>query len=128
MRLLAAMSIWGRIMNRPPYKELDEETGLQATPDQLVYLGMIRRKSSDPSTNTINNAVKKEFAYRYDGDPKSLRLEKGKATSLEFWSYSKITRPSDLEKKQFLPLVFEAEMTEYFKKIQLLARQITSLT
>lgn len=104
-------------------KELSEETGLSVRKEDLVFLGTIRRKSFDSVTGRVNNAIKKEFALRYDGDPSLLVVEEGKATSLEFWPYKKVVNATEEDKKQFLPLIFEPEVQAMFKEIQKLATQ-----
>ena len=62
----------------------------------------MRSSHYDPKTKTINNAIRAVFAYRFDGDLKNLRIEKGKATSLEFWPMKKLFHLNKEEKSKFI--------------------------
>ncbi len=91
-------------------KELEEETGIKAKKENLVYWKMERRVGVDKVTGTTNNAIRKVFLYKLPPG-QDLILEKGKATSLEFWSKEKLRGLSEEEKKQFIPGPLEQALT-----------------
>lgn len=99
-------------------KEIREETGLEVEEEKLIYLTKMRHKSVDLVTGNINNAVKKIYAYRFDGDAGDLKIEDGKATSLEFWKIDKILNLNKKELKEFIPAVIDKKWISIFNKIK----------
>jgi len=99
-------------------KELKEETGINAKNTDLLSLGKMKSKHYDPNTNTKNNVIRAVFAYRFDGKLKELKIEKGKATSLEFWSFKKLFHLSDEEKSRFILFDWEEQIFPFLKKIK----------
>ncbi len=103
-------------------KELKEETGLKADFNDLIFITKIRSKSLDKITSMTNNVIRQIFAYKYHGKAEDLKLENGKADSLEFWPINKILNISEKEKKKFIPMVFDDASLEIFNKIGALQR------
>lgn len=99
-------------------RELEEETGIKSSPKDLIFLGDIRSKKQDPATNKINNVFRKVYAYLFLGGIKELRLEKDKATSLEFWPIRKMYNLGEKEKKEFLSVFLSKEYFSFYKKIE----------
>ncbi len=64
-------------------KELEEETGIRATPDDLIFVDSMHAKSFDPVTQTTNNALRYEYALRYDEPIENLRIEAGPGLGLK---------------------------------------------
>ncbi len=95
----------------------------------MIYLGDFRGKGyADKVTGRINNTLKKIYAYRFDGEAKSFKLEKDKATSLEFWSIKKIFNLNEKEKREFIPGLLSEEYFSFFKKIEELTREPSKST
>ena len=78
----------------------------------------MRSKSYDNFTKTTNNVIRAVFAYKFKGESKDLKIEEGKATSLEFWPMKKIFNLSQNEKSQFLPFNWEEKIFPFFRKIK----------
>ena len=99
-------------------QELEEETGIQAEKNNLVFIKMVRSKVFDTTTNKTNNVIRAIYAYRYTGKIEDLRVEKGKAIGFELWPLEKIFNISDEDRKRFIPALLEEEILEIFRKIQ----------
>jgi isopentenyldiphosphate isomerase len=100
------------------FQELEEETGIKATKNHLILIQMMRSKSYDKKTNMTNNAIRAIYAYRYDGNIKDLRVEKGKAIGFEAWPFDKIFNIVDEDRKKFIPVILEEEFLNIFRKIR----------
>lgn len=102
-------------------KEMEEETGLKAEAKDLIYITRMQKNSFDKSTGVRNNKIRNVYAYRYNGDAKDLKVEKGEATGLEFWKIDKILNLSDKEKKDFTIAFDDKEYIKVFNKIKKLS-------
>lgn len=107
---------------RTAIKELEEETGIKAEAGDLIYITTMRRNSHHKDTGIKNNTIKKVYAYKFNGDASSLRLEKGEATGFEFWSIDKIINLNAEEKKEFVPAINDIEYLQILKSIKELSR------
>jgi len=121
---LLDVSVGGHVERGETYEqaavaELEEETGLKASKDDLYFIKKVRRKAFDESTRMTNNVFRMIYAYKYDGTQK-LRLEKGKADNLEFWPFSKLLNPTEEDKKKFIPSLLSDEYIEIYQKLQTL--------
>ena len=99
-------------------QELAEETGIRAKENNLTFIEMMRSKTFDISTNKTNNVIRAIYAYRYEGKIEDLKIEKGKAIGFESWSFEKIFNISDVDRKRFIPSIFEKQNLEIFAKIR----------
>ncbi len=104
-------------------RELKEETGIGAEKKELIYLGNFQKKSLDFVTKKINNAFKKVYAFHFQGDKKDLKLETGKATSLEFWPIEKLFSLSKKEEKEFVSTLLSEKYLSFYKKIKDLVKK-----
>src|SRR3990167_5543451 len=66
-------------------KECKEETGLDIDLKNLVFLTKMKKHTVDEATNLINNTIRTQYAYLYDGPVENLIVEKGKAIGFESW-------------------------------------------
>jgi len=99
-------------------RELREETGLLAGPGDLKLILKIHTRINDPKSSLINNALQYEYAYRFDGGEDELKIEKGKATELKFWSIKKILGLSEEEKKNIAFFYLPKEYLKVFEEIK----------
>ena len=99
-------------------QELEEETGIKETKNDLAFIQMIRNKTYDKATGMTNNAVRAIYAYRYDGNVENLIVEKGKAIGFEAWPFDKIFNIADEDRKRFIPAILENDVLNIFRKIQ----------
>ena len=99
-------------------QELEEETGIQAEKNNLVFIQMVRSKSFDTATNKTNNVIRAIYAYPYNGKVEDLRIEKGKAIGFESWPLEKIFDASGEDRKRFIPSLLEKHTLEIFARIK----------
>jgi isopentenyldiphosphate isomerase len=99
-------------------KEVEEETGLKIEKKDLIFLEKIRRDAFDVVTGMKNNAIRNVYAYRYNGPANELKVEAGKATSLEFWPLEKILNLTKEEKKDFVPALADGSFSGVFEKLK----------
>ena len=99
-------------------QELEEETGISATKDNLAFIQIVRSKTHDKTTYMTNNVIRAVYAYRYDGKVENLKIEKGKAIGFEAWPLEKIFNISDEERKRFIPSILNNEVLDIFRKIK----------
>lgn len=88
-------------------KEAEEETGIKINVEDLMEIATIINRSEDDKTGTINNAIKNEFVYFYNGELDDLRVEKGKAIGFEAWSIEDFLNLDDEGKKKFVPSIYK---------------------
>mgnify|MGYP001564463653 FL=1 len=98
-------------------KELKEETGINAKKENLIFLRKIRSKSYDPVTKNTNNVIRYIYAYKFKDNKIKLKLEKGQATSLEFWSIKKLLTLNKSQRAKFVPFNWEKYPIPVLKQI-----------
>jgi isopentenyl-diphosphate delta-isomerase len=97
-------------------REVEEETGIRVENTDLKLGLIVKRKSFDKDTGRINNAIKAEFSYCYNGLVSSLKVEEGKAIGFELWSSDKFFNLSSEEREKFIPSVFDTEIVNFLKE------------
>ncbi|MEK7155624.1 MAG: NUDIX domain-containing protein [Patescibacteria group bacterium] len=108
----------GESYDEAAIKKLEEETGIIAKKEDLTFLRETRTKHYDSITNTTNNVIRAIYAYKFNGNINELKIEDGKATSLEFWSLDKLLNLTDEEKIKFISFNWEKRLLPIFKQIQ----------
>lgn len=89
-------------------KEIEEETGLMVSIDNLIFLNKVRKKASlDKATGKINNVWRENYIYNFNGSLSDLKVEKGKAVGFESWSIKRLREVSEEDKKRFIPYVID---------------------
>lgn len=99
-------------------QELEEETGISATKDDIAFIQIVRSKTYDKTTDMTNNVIRAIYAYRYNGKVENLKVEKGKAIGFEVWPFEKIFNISDEDRKCFIPSILNNEVLDIFRKIK----------
>lgn len=97
-------------------KECKEETGVEVELDHLVFLHKIRRTTHDSNTGMVNNTLRAQYVYLYEGDIDHLQVEEGKAIGFEAWGVDVLTELSDDDTQRFNPAVISDEYHALFKK------------
>lgn len=97
-------------------QETKEETGILINQKLLTKLGKTRNRNFDKSTGTTNNNFRMVYAYKHEGTTDNLKIEKGRATSLEFWPIRKIMNLSNDDRKKFIPSILNEDFI--FRKIK----------
>jgi isopentenyldiphosphate isomerase len=101
-------------------KEAEEETGLEIDPHKLKIITTVKNVAHDSITGKINNAIRKVYAYEFNGSSNDLRIEEGKATGFEAVKIDSLFTMSAEEKQRFIPIVFEEVNLDVFRKIKAL--------
>ena len=76
----------------------------------------MKKKSFDPATGAINNTIRNQYAYLYDGSVGDLQIEEGKAEGFEAWKIDVLSNLSEDEKKRFIPFFVEEDMIKLYNK------------
>ncbi len=97
-------------------RELEEETGIVAKQEDLIFIKMIRKRTMDNTTNTINNAFSAQYKYRYKGE--ELQVEEGKAYGFEWWGLGALKSLSEVDRTRFSPTMIDDEHMEFFEEIK----------
>lgn len=97
--------------------ELEEESGISADKNDLVFIKKTRSKSFDKKTNKINNTHRVIYSYKYEGDVKDLKIEQGEADSLEFWSLDEILNLKEEDKEKFINKIISDQYLEIYKQV-----------
>lgn len=101
-------------------KEVEEETGLKINPADLVFVTTIRHTANDEITNKINNVIRRIYAYKFNGSVNDLKVEEGKATGFEAVKLDSLLDMDNLEKRKFIPNIFDNVYLDIFRKIKTL--------
>lgn len=97
-------------------RELEEETGINANPDDLKFCFEDQTKSID-NTGAINNALRRTFGYLYTGSVDDLVIERGKSIGFEEWPLDKLFNLSAEDKKKFIPVLFTKKYLDLYKQL-----------
>ena len=95
-------------------KECKEETGVDIDLKKLAFLKKMRKKSVDEATGLINNTIRSQYAYLYDGSIADLQIEEGKAEGFETWKIDDLPNLSETDKNKFIPLILGEDMRDVF--------------
>ncbi len=96
-------------------KECKEETGIDIDLTKLVFLRKMKKRSVDEDTKKINNTIRSQYAYLYDGPISVLQVENGKAEGFEAWKIDDLSNLSEIDKKKFIPLILQKDMLDILK-------------
>lgn len=96
-------------------KECEEETGIKIDLNKLVFLRKMRKRSVDKDTGKINNTIRSQYAYLYNGPINALQVEKGKAEGFEAWKIDDLSNLSEIDKNKFIPLILQKDMLDILK-------------
>lgn len=105
-------------------REMEEETGVKATPNDIYFLAKLKTRTTDEVTHTVNNVFRGQYAYIFRGRLSSLRVEKGKGTGFEAWPIDKLLAMPEDQKSKFIPIIFTPEIQNVFKDIQKLVKEM----
>jgi isopentenyldiphosphate isomerase len=97
-------------------KECKEETGIDIDPSKLLFLTKMRKKSFDEVTKLINNTIRSQYAYLYEGPISDLQVEEGKAEGFEAWKIDDLANLSESDKNKFIGLILREDMLVLFNK------------
>lgn len=104
-------------------KEMEEETGITVSINDILFLKKIKARSEDIITNKINYAFKSQYAYLFKGSLADLKPEEGKIIGFELWPIGIILNINENDRKRFISGIFNPETIELFKMINNLSGQ-----
>lgn len=99
-------------------KECEEETGVNVDLEKLRLVKKMYKKSFDNSTGLINNTIRSQYVYLFEGKPTDLQIEEGKAIGFEAWKIDDLRNLGKKDKNKFIPLILSEDMFEIFKEGQ----------
>ncbi|MEA2715647.1 MAG: hypothetical protein QOG91_675 [Candidatus Parcubacteria bacterium] len=114
----------GMTYDQTAVKEMEEETGVRASPSDLHFLKKLKTRTADQATHTLNHVFRAQYAYIFRGQISDLRVETGKAAGFEGWPIDKLLSISEDEKKRFIPVYFSPEILSIFREIQKLLKAV----
>lgn len=97
-------------------KECKEETGIDIDLGKLIFLTKMKKKSFDETTGKINNTIRAQYAYLYEGSISDLQVEEGKAEGFETWKIESLSHLSENDKSKFIGLVLKEDMLDIFNR------------
>lgn len=103
-------------------KEILEETGLNLTANDFKLIQTKPHYSADTIKSKINNTLRAIYYYKFLGDVKELKIEAGKAEGFESWTINNLINISAEDKKRFIPMIFDDDYFQIFKKISVLEK------
>ncbi len=97
-------------------KECKEETGVDIDLKNLVFITKMRSKSFDTTTGLINNTIRGQYTYLYDGELKDIKIEEGKSLGFESWKIDDLPHLSESDRNKFIPLIISKDMLNIFNR------------
>ena len=97
-------------------KECEEETGVKIDLSKLILIKKMNRKSFDKDSGLINNAMRSQYAYPYNGLIDSLKIEEGKSEGFEAWKIDDLHNLSNTDKSKFIPHILSSETISVLNK------------
>lgn len=94
-----------------------EESGIKITPEDLVDLGTVHLEYSDPSINYTTNALRRSYAYKYEGDLGDLIIEEGEGAGFEMWSFERLLEATKSQPNEFVTFLTSDTSREIIQKI-----------
>lgn len=104
-------------------KECEEETGLKLSPEQLIPLVKLRKKTVDKATGAINNTFRFQYAFVFKGNVGDLKVELGKVEGFETWAIDHLLKLTDGQKSIFIPMIFDEDTLILFDKMKMLVKK-----
>lgn len=98
-------------------KETKEETGIAIDPANLKYIATVRNKAFDPTTNKVNNVIRKIYAYLYDDKIINLKIDLDEVQDLEYWDID-ILLNKNADRSQIIPTLLDADSLRVYRKIK----------
>lgn len=97
-------------------KECKEETGIDIDLNKLVFIKKIRKKSFDETTGLINNTIRSQYFYLYDGLINNLQIEDDESQGFVAWKINNLSHLSEIDKNKFIPFILEQNMLDIFNQ------------
>lgn len=113
----------GQTYDETALREIEEETGLSVKENGLCFLKKVHYRQEVPETGKINNALRSLYAYQFNGDLRTLKIERGKSIGFEYWTIDRLRHLTVEERKKFYQFLVTPEMIQLFERVSALAKQ-----
>lgn len=100
------------------FKEGEEETGIKLDPAKLKLVRKMYKRTVDEATGLINNTIRPQYVYLFDGKIEDLKVEEGKAIGFEVWKIDSLSNLSKEDQKKFIPTILSKEYLDLFEEGQ----------
>lgn len=97
-------------------KESKEETGVDISLNELVFLRKMKKESFDNVTGMRNNVLRNQYAYLYKDSIENLKTESNKGEGFEVWKIDDLINISDEDKNKFIPFIISEDMINLYIK------------
>lgn len=97
-------------------KELKEETGIAAEPDELRFCFEDHTDTVDKQ-GMRNNTLRRTYGYLYTGKINELVVERGESLGFEIWSLENLLNLDTLNKKKFIPIFYTKKYLDLYKQL-----------
>ncbi len=99
-------------------KEGGEETGITLDPSKLKAIRKMHKRSFDEATGLINNTIRTQYVYLFDGNVNNLQVEDGKAIGFETWKIDLLHTLPKKDQEKFIPMILSKEFLDLFEEGQ----------
>lgn len=99
-------------------KEAREETGVDISQEDLIFLRTTITKSYDEATGTTNHPRRNVYAYCFRGKIEDLRIEPGASQGFEAWPIEALMNLSPEESRRFIPSLIDENGMETIEQIR----------
>lgn len=96
-------------------KECKEETGIDLSLNDLIFIKKVHCKNLDKSTGLINNSIRAQYVYLFKGDTSELKIEPGASIGFEKRKIESLYFLSKKEKEKFIPNFVSKKFLMLFK-------------
>lgn len=104
-------------------RELLEETGVTAKPENLISITRMRSAVFEPISGTTHNAIRQVYALRYDGALADLQFQPSEASGFEALPIEPMLHLSKDQTDQFIPLLLEDSYACVYNDLWVLVRE-----
>lgn len=99
-------------------KEMREETGVVASKKDLKEIKKVHRIAKDKVSGITNNALRKTYAYRYEGEIEDLVVEVDEGQGFEAWSIEVLLKGlEESDRDRFIPAMLSSEYLDIYRCI-----------
>lgn len=118
-----SFSVGGHVESGDSYietaiRELKEESGIEATPENLVKLGKAHVVDTDPETKFTHNIFHMWYAYHFDGAADKLVVEKDEADGFREFPLDDILMKADYVKEVVSHLIFKEDEQKFLAMLK----------
>ena len=99
-------------------RELQEETGLSAKPEDLIFINRMRSAVFEPSSRTTHHALRQVYALHYDKPLTNLKMDPRETLGFEAIPLQTMLYLNADQASQYIPLLLEDTYLPVYSKIE----------